>query len=336
MGNTIAIKKEEETPIDHSLEKKEQETHIDHSLENIVAFSSANQAMGSVNEPEGLFEMGTNGKPIDRRTKINWQDPKYCATSFHMICQITSKLPTKVKAVGSGCMINHGQPTDIHDISKWEVLTCAHNVAIHTGLKEDLQFFNSPYCYHMRQGEKSWKTCFSIDEKTISVHPKHNGLANSGYDIAVCRQTKLFSPGKVQKKKKVVLDTVYSWAEPENLKKGMKIEITGYPGEKGGHPYTHGGEIVSVTKTRFGGHILWHNVDCTKGNSGSPIIITDKDWLIKTGRQHHHKVIIGIHTGQCLYAGFNYGTLITKHIYDWIAGKKLALSEQKVANEGEF
>jgi len=315
MGNTIQEKKD-----------------IHHSLKNIVAFSTANQAMGSVNESEGLFVMGKNGKPLDRRTKIRWRDAKYCAASFRMACQITSNLPTKVKAVGSGCMIYSGHKADTKSI-----LTCAHNVAVHSGFKqEDLQLFNCMYCYHMREGESTWFNCFSIDEKAIAVHPKHNGLANSGYDIAVCRQTKLFSPGKVQKKKKVVLDTVYSWAEPENLKKGMKIEITGYPGEKGGHPYTHGGEIVSVTKTRFGGHILWHNVDCTKGNSGSPIIITDKDWLIKTGRQYHHKVIIGIHTGQCLYAGFNYGTLITKHIYDWIAGKKLALSEQKVANEGEF
>jgi len=301
------------------LEEKKEDTSIDHSLKNIVAFSSANMAMGSVNEAEGLFELGQDGKQLDRRTKITYTDPKFCAHSFMFLCQMTSILPTKVKAVGSGYLIKVGQDGN-------QVLTCAHNVAVHTGLKEELQLFNSLYSYQMRQGEKAWGKCFSIDEKLIQVHPKHNGLPNSGFDIAICRRTKLVATEEAVPWywwKKPSDDTYWGWTKPETLKKGMKIEISGYPGEKHGNPYTHVGEIVFVTKTRFGGHILWHNVDCTKGNSGSPIIIIDKDWIKQQGWEHCSKVIIGIHTGQCLYEGFNYGTLMTKPLFDWIMGKKL-------------
>jgi len=306
-------------------EEKKEDTSIDHSLKNVVAFSSANMAMGSVNEPEGLFEMGQDGKRLDRRTKITYTDPKFCAHSFMFLCHMTSMLPTKVKAVGSGCSIRVSRQNK----EKRQVLTCAHNVAVHTGLKEEIQFFNSLYSYVMRQGEKAWDICYSIDEKTIDVHPKHNGLPNSGFDIAICRGTKRVSSGKVKcyRGKRPSNDTAWGWAKPETLKKGMKIEISGYPGEKHGHPYTHVGEIVSVTETRFGGHILWHNVDCTKGNSGSPIIIIDKDWIKQQGWEHRSKIIVGIHTGQCLFEGFNYGTLITRPLYDWIMGKNLTVAK---------
>jgi len=305
-------------------EKKEEDSSIDHSLKNVVAFSSTNMAMRSVNEPEGLFKIGKDNKPIDRRTKIKFTNPKFCAISFVMTCHLTSMLPTKVKAVGSGCMIRvcKDKPTAA------TVLTCAHNVAVPFGLKDGVQLFNSLYSYQMRQGEKSWKTCFSIDEKSIDVHPNHNGMPNSGYDIAICRRTKIVSqqPGWTREKKwkKMKIDCEWGWADPSTLKKGMNVEISGYPGEKDGWPYTHTGEIVAVRKTRFGGHILWHNVDCTMGNSGSPILISDEDWI----KQQKHgpettKIIIGIHTGQCLYDGLNYGTLITKSLWDWINGKKL-------------
>jgi len=300
-------------------EKKEEDTSIDHSLKNIVAFSSANMAMSSVNEPEGLFKMGKDNKPIDRRTKIDFVNPKFWARSFLMTCQITSMLPTKVKAVGSGCMISNDTGAEI----QW-ALTCAHNVAVDTGLKEGLQLFNSLFSYQMRQGEKVWSACYSIDEKSIEVHPNHNGMPNSGYDIAICRRTKIVSVQQWwtrEKNRKLIGDCAWGWAKPSTLKKGVKIEISGYPGEKDGHPYTHTGEIVAVTKTRFGGHILWHNVDCTKGNSGSPILIGDKDW-VKEHFPKTTKVIIAIHTGQCLFEGRNYGTLITKPLYDWIYGKK--------------
>lgn len=111
--------------------------------------------------------------------------------------------------------------------------------------------------------------------------------------------------------------------KPKHIKKGMGIELAGFPGEKGGWPYTHRGKIVEVTKTKLGGHLLLYDVDATPGNSGSCLSITDKDFLSNYRRKYNlndkiKKVTVGVHTGHCAVDNLNYGTLITPSMGKWI------------------
>ena len=99
----------------------------------------------------------------------------------------------------------------------------------------------------------------------------------------------------------------------------MAIEIAGYPGEQVGQPFTHTGVIIDITKTALGGYVLWHNVDCSGGNSGSAIMITDEEWIKKYSfNKNVKKVIIGVHTGHDPLERLNFGTLITPSLHKWI------------------
>jgi len=225
-------------------------------------------------------------------------------------------LPTKAKVVGSGCIISNKSINDT-------VLTCAHNLSAWSTFKDRFQFFESILSYNMRWGEKSWRQCGRMEEKVIEIHPKFDGTPDCGYDIAVCRELKPISGGVVISAWKYASsDTVWSICDPSTLEKGFTIEIAGYPGEKKGYPYTSTGTIVAVKKSKVGGYVLWHDVDCTAGNSGSPIIINDERWTKRHIKvEGCSKAIIGVHTGQDLLEGLNFGTLITKSLLKWITGE---------------
>jgi len=301
-------------------EKKEEEPAIDHSLKNIVAFSTTKKKMSNVRQSEGLFHLGKDNKIVDRRTKVVYADPKFASFSFAILCQVTAKLPSKAKVVGSGSVIFKGRGLK----AKPYVLTCAHNLAAYSAKNGSTTLFNSMYAYKNRQGEKSWNNCLRLDEKATAIHPKFDGQPDSGYDIALCRQVIDYGPNTNSLHSGILAsDTLWIPFKPNDLKKGLPVEISGYPGEKEGHPWTHRGKILDITKSRNGGYVLWHDVDCTAGNSGSPIIITDMNWVYKmTKTKGIKKVIIGIHTGQDIYEGQNFGTLLTESLYKWIKGEE--------------
>merc|ERR1719474_2567719 len=89
-------------------------------------------------------------------------------------------------------------------------------------------------------------------------------------------------------------DVTWSSAEAEDIKKGMSVELAGFPGEKEGWPYTHTGEIVDVTKTDLGGYLIWYNADTTPGNSGSCVMITDANY-VRSNRSSStcKKIVVG-------------------------------------------
>jgi len=114
-------------------------------------------------------------------------------------------------------------------------------------------------------------------------------------------------------------DVAWNWATPDKIEKGMSVELAGFPGEMQGWPHTHTGKVVDVTKTELGGYILWYDVEATPGNSGSCVMITDKDFVRRTdGRSKIKKVIVAVHTGHSAVDNLNYGTLITTTIAEWI------------------
>jgi len=317
-GINLYDEKKEESPKVESLSD-------DHNLVNIIAFSSISREMCSLNTAEGLFKQDENGNELDRRKKILYSTPKIGnLQSYQSLCLITGKLP-KFTTVGSGCRVS------VRD-GKW-VLTCAHNVTGWSAFQERWVNFPSLRMYNMRQGEKTWYMCRLLNQ-TINFHPKYNGHPDCGYDIAICQQMEVnsmlvnCSSFKVDVTKK---DVIFKGCDPSILEKGIAVEVAGYPGEKRGHPYTHTGKIVKVSKTDLGGYIVWYDVDCTMGNSGSPIMITDKNWLNKhISKDSVRKVIIGVHTGQNVMDELNYGTLITPSVLSWILGKK---TKMKSGNE---
>jgi len=114
-------------------------------------------------------------------------------------------------------------------------------------------------------------------------------------------------------------DVAWNWATPDKIEKGMSVELACFLGEMQGWPHTHTGKVVDVTKTELGGYILWYDVEATPGNSGSCVMITDKDFVRRTdGRSKIKKVIVAVHTGHSAVDKLNYGTLITPTIGEWI------------------
>jgi len=300
---------------DQSLEEKKNRSSEDRSLEDVWAFCSTKNQICATNKSEGLVFRDKVGKTIDRRAKIIYSDPKYNFSSYRALCQLTVKLPSGKKAVGSckGIKLRNER----------YILTCAHNVVGWSSLKNRWVNYESMFMYRARQGEKSWRICRSISQKHVHVHPKHNGHCDSGFDIAICKQMELDSKNRKTESfcssDSIINDSSWNSVNPKLLKKGMSIEVAGYPGEKKGHPHTHAGVIAHVTETPLGGHLIWYNVDCTPGNSGSSIMITDESFL-KAHKDFSRwkKVTIGVHTGFDHNEGLNFGTLITPSICDWI------------------
>jgi len=299
---------------------KGEDLSVDHSLNNVFGFSTAQKQMIQLTKAEGLHKTDDDGKVIDRRTKIVYSERKFAESlSYTFLCQITASMPSRCKTVGSAFGISTDDGVNY-------IITCAHNVTAWSSYNECFMFYNSLHMYRMRQGEYSWKVCSSLDEKTIAIHPKYGGHPDYGYDIALCRTLDIKSRDintQSFKDNKLKNDTFWAPCTPSTLKKGISIEIAGYPGEKKGQPYTHTGEVVAVTKTENGCYLVWYDIDCTIGNCGSPIMVTDKDWIKQYANGFGAtKAVIGVHSGQDLIVGLNYGTLITPSIFKWITKKK--------------
>jgi len=291
-------------------------------LQNVYAFSSA-KGQHSVASQEGLYVKDTEGNTLDRRYPITFDDKKFSRASCVWLGQVT--VETKVgKAIGTGITIKTPDGECL-------VLSCAHNF-VGVSVTGDKVNFHKPLFYCMRHGENNWSEKFLLNVNEVRVHPSHNGNPASGFDIAVCSVTQKMGPGKVNPKQKIqqlgAIRDDAQWYRGElykKIKKGLSIEIAGYPAEKNkrGYPYAQTGVIKEVSRTKEGGYLLWHNVDTTPGNSGSPIFVTDKSFL-QIYRDKWKapkvvdKVIVGVHTGSDPVRGMNFGTLITDSLSAWI------------------
>jgi len=300
------------------IEEKKEEIDED-SLKNVVAFScKAKQMMAP--SAEGLFTKDDRGNRVDRRTKILFNNPEFCRVSYWSLCQITAKCP-RGKGVGSCSVVETKDKKTIF-------LTCAHNL-VSISIRSNDQFpFKDGLIYKARQGEDTYVLKYSADLKKARIHPKYNDQASCGFDLGLVpvveklgrkKHREAFEVKGKDKLKDKWQDVVWSAAEPGSIKKGMTVELAGFPGEKKGWPFTHSGEIVDVTKTDLGGYLLWYNADATTGNSGSCIMITDPKFIKSRGYKGRvKKVIVGVHTGHDATDQLNYGTLITPEIMKWI------------------
>lgn len=308
-GKELSDDKEEDVP----------ELRKDHTLRNIVAFSAIKQQMIAPGS-EGLWKKDENGNIIDNRTKILYSDSKFAeSSSYRILSQITARVgPTAKLAVGSGCQITTEYGVEY-------ILTCAHNVTAYSPWNQSYQNYQSLNMYLMRQGFKSWRLLRMLDNKAIKLHPKYEGDTDGGFDIALCRKLKIQSKNKNTDSFQPFngkADTVWAPCIPSTIRKGMSLEIAGYPAEKKFWPYTHSGVVAAVRGTKAGGYALYYDIDTTPGNSGSPVMVTDKNWIKQhVGRNGITKAIIGVHTGGCQYRGLNWGTLITPSLFQWITEK---------------
>jgi len=321
-------------------EKKEVETTDVHSLANVVAFSCKRKQHCYVSRTgsEGLVETDNNNKEVDRRIKIVYTEPKFNFVSYYMLCQFTAIRPNGTKGVGSCSAVRVAVDKGKH------FLTCAHNLMDFSRLTRKPHFFTDIFIYKARQGEKKARIIFSGNSEKMRFHPKYNGHPNCGFDIAIVpvikgkeevdidMTQKVWSPRRSANRVDVVWDSI----NPDSIKEGMTVELAGFPGEKEGWPYTHTGKVRYVTKTDFGGHLIWYDCDATPGNSGSCVMITDKDFLETVGAEKigARKVIVAVHTGYDEIEHLNYGTLITADIFEWIReGKKI---ETKIPDKSVF
>jgi len=251
----------------------------------------------------------------DNRVQIVLKKEEFHSQSYFMLCQIVTKLRGGKVAAGTGtCRVipKHGV-----------FLTCAHNLQMFSLRRKNLVPYKNLKVYRARQGKDSYLISGKVDHNEIITHPKYDGNPACGFDIGMFALGK-FKSGKsdyntLGSMNSVKNDVIRHYASPQKLKRGMSVEIVGYPIEKGGHPYTLKGKIETTTKTALGGHLIWYNVDLTVCNSGSCIMVTDKTFVKSvTKNPAIKKVLIGVHAGQDDVVGLNYGTLITKSLHDWI------------------
>jgi len=297
-------------------EKKEVEITDVHSLTNIVAFST-NRMQMSAPSSEGLVVTDSDEKVIDRRTKIVFADLKFQNVSYYILCQLTAKVSNGKKGVGS-C-------TAVYDGEKGEhFLTCAHNLVDISVRSGRVVPYTDSFIYKARQGEKRSRVTYQGNNKKCRVHPNYNGQPDCGFDIGVIPvvlDSKAEDISKEVWNTKVSddwRDVVWKAVDPESIKKGMAVELAGFPGEKEGWPHTHTGRVVDVTKTKLGGHLIWYDCDATPGNSGSCVMITDEDFVKTLMLKNRRKVIVGVHTGHDSVEKLNYGTLLTPTLQEWI------------------
>jgi len=298
-------------------EKKEDEFVDIHSLANVVAFSTKRKQMSAPSK-EGLVVTDSDDKVVDRRTKIVYTDLKFNYVSYYMLSQLTAKVSDGKKGVGSCTEVLGAMKGERH------FLTCAHNLVDYSVRSGRILPYSDSMIYKARQGEKRSRVIFQANNKKCRVHPDYNGQPDCGFDIGIIPVIK---GSEVDAKELKSWGTMLSdnWEDvrwhapdPDTIKKGMSVELAGYPGEKGGWPHTHTGIVVDVTKTKLGGYLIWYNCDATPGNSGSCVMITDKDFIEATVDERISKLIVGVHTGHDAVEKLNYGTLITPTIDEWI------------------
>lgn len=305
-------------------DENKEEMMVDHSLKAVVAFSSTKREMCIPHREEGLLVKGDDDEWVDRRTLVDFCDEKFgLLKSYRMLCQLTSRLPKGSKMVGT-CFRMHRNKSEY-------ILTCAHNLIAWSPFQDQFSWFKWCIYYEMRQGVSSWANSRYLDLTTARVHPKHDGWGASGFDIAVCHPGEIVTKGRNNfVKHRGNADVMLCACDPQNLSKGMSVELAGYPGEKDGQPHTHTGKIVDCKKTKLGGHVIFYDVDATCGNSGSPLMITDEKFLKKhNAHAGVQKMVIGIHNGNDAFGGYNYGTLITPSLEKWIYGEDYPVEKKE-------
>jgi len=292
-------------------EKNDGDCRDDHSLDDIVAFSTKKRQMCAPSK-EGLIMKDKNGKFIDRRIKICYDDEKFFSTSYTSPCQITAVTPGGKKGAGSAsCSIPTGS-----DLLYFA--TCAHNLVAWNSLRKCTVPFKNLKVYVMRDGEEKWDFLSESIEKKI-VHPKYNGQPECGYDLGIIVTTTISKfPRHKFPDLKPKMDSQFHLMNPKDVTKGMTIELIGYPGEKKGYPYAHTGKISAIIQSDLGGWVLWYNADATPGNSGSGIWLTDEKYVKKHSKPGISKLLIGVHTGHDEAEGSNFGTLMTKSLRSWL------------------
>jgi len=272
--------------------------------DNVVPFPTKSNRT----QREILITSDEDGKPIDRRVQVFFNKKEFHTRRYFMLSQITMTLASGKTAAGSASLFF------------WEenpyFLTCAHNLMQLGNMNEVRKVYQARY-------GSSRLTSGLVDMRNVTPHPKFDGHPENGYDIGIFRAAR----GKQHQDtentygdmKTIEKDVILHYATA-NLKKGMTLEIAGYPLEKRGYPHTHGGTIEEIKKTKRGSFI-WYNADTTKGNSGSSIVVTDQSYVRSvTNNPKIKKIIIGVHSGSDTSGlnQLNYGTLITEEIYGWI------------------
>jgi len=302
-------------------EKKEDEMQVDWSLKNVFAFSTGKKQMAEISR-EGLVSVNDDGSRDDRRNKVILSDEKFAKISYYSLCQITATV-TKGKGLGS-CT---GLGIDGKRAKVYWYLSCAHNLVCWNAYRQKFVPYKNGEIFVSRQGEKVAYKVNKVDHSHVVIHPKYDNRAECGFDIClvpVCLETfqNIGFNAEIKKSSKkdgTWRDVETKPAKAKDIVVGMTVELAGYPGEKGGWPYTHEGKIRDVTETKLGGYILWYDADATPGNSGSCIMITDPNFLKKySSNPKVKKIIVGVHTGHDENENLNFGTLITPKMFKWI------------------
>jgi len=313
---------------------EKEEKIVDHSLNEVIDFSMLalylpsfqnklcptrkKEALIVKKEPSSVMVLCQDK---DSSILIDFSDSMFgLQKSYRMLCQLTARIPSGKKAVGSGFKI--------HD-NKGYILTCAHNIVSWSTIHEKFVRHKSVLCYEMRQGDNSWMRCQYLDESIARIHPKWNDDPESGFDIAVCSPGGIVSEGMNKDafvKYHGKADVLICSCEVQDLEVGMSVEVAGYPvhpREKLGQPWAYKGEIVGWERKKDGGYILLYDVDCPLGTAGSPIMITDRWYLTKQKVPPGVRIVIGIHIGN-REDGDKFGTLITKSLKKWFDGQDCA------------
>jgi len=294
-------------------EKYEDWSDDDLDTDNIIDFPT-NSEQDTANR-EMLILKDDDSNPIDRRVQVFFNLKEFHTTCYFNLCHLTIKLQSKV-AIGSAVCVPMAKNPFF--------LTCAHNLVEFSPRRKATAPLELLKVYKARNGWKSYVAGWKLNRRGILVHPKYNGYHHHGWDIGIFRVGKLKKKGKFNHKthgsmKTIDDDVMLHWANADVLKKGMAVEIAGYPGKKGGYPYKHEGKIEDITRTDTGSFQIWYDADATYGNSGSSIMVIDKNFVKSvTKRPGIKKIIIGFHSGGDHISGLNYGTLITRKVYDWI------------------
>jgi len=297
-------------------EKKEvDDSDDDDSLNNVFAFSS-NKEQGIRKKTEGLLTSNWWGSTIDRRIKIRFDKRVFRRTSYTSLCQLTARYPNGRKAVGSASGgVGVGRKCHRKENLVW-FITCAHNLVMWSSLDKRPVSYKKRKIYGKREGWKKWAYKLQDCNKPI-VHPKYDGQSDCGFDLGIILFTEI--PVFTAEKREVKEDKSLHWMNPKDVSEGMTVEVSGYPGEKNGYPYTHEGEILCVRQSDLGGWVLYYKADTTPGNSGSPIYLTDKEYLKKHGKSGVDKLLIGVHTGHDDANTINFGTMLTRSIQRWLS-----------------
>lgn len=106
-----------------------------------------------------------------------------------------------------------------------------------------IEYYTDLTVYNARKGAQTYRRKHQVSK--IVVHPKYDGDAKSGFDIAICTlgqdlgsknyTTKYYSTKELEH------DVVLDYVDPMNMVKGTQLNIAGFPGDKCGRLHQHRG-----------------------------------------------------------------------------------------------